>query len=535
MTAVAVYKLAEKILDLHEHHLDPNGLTIVPVILVAPNAGAGDVEAFQLALGDAEGLLIEASDNAGGARGDLRDDLAQLIDVTLSERGRGDLLVSKAGDGVVVTTTDGVTAANASEAQRELFGVLATLFDQRLSGSNLAALVYDESEFDDDTADMVWSLCAKHLANIEWANLRTLVVIARAGRVVPERHYHPNFSARFVVNGDSLHIRRSWETDNTDLQRIARSDARIVLFLAAGFSMSSKTDDGQPLPMGNELRDRALRRLMHSVASSDELARRYLRYCKERNSLLPGERRLTEEVFARGLTLERVLVDELKDPPEDLGPTLQEFKAEVEQAHVHLGAAIRALREFLEATKRRVVLVTVNLDDLIEQHCSDHISVVLSDDDFADAADMVREYWQTGGQSPLLKLHGSLEQPETLVATVNSVQLGLSDAKIAALDAALLGPLGERTTVCYVGASMRDRDLNQLLGLRRYADRLDEWWIAPTIAASVREFVETYRHRRWQVSGVPNETEARSITVTADAFVLGLATEAQLLSDTELN
>lgn len=522
MTAGAISKLAEHVLDAHQHHQDPERLTIIPVVLIAPSSGASDADALRLHLDDGDGTTIIAGDNAAGTRGKLTGDLAQLVFATLDEHGRDDVRINQVGEGVVATV-DGVTTATASEAQKVLFGLLASLFDARLHGSQLAALVYDESEFDGQTADMLWSLCTAHIAKVNWPTLRTLVVVARAGNVVAERHFRRQASARYVLNGDSLDARRSWETDNTDLKGVARADGRLVLFLAAGFSTSSKTDDDQPLALGNELRDRALSRLLHDTASGDELARRFLRYCKDRHALLPGERRLTEEAFAASLTLERVLVHELSDPPDHLGPTLDEFRAEVEQAHRRPGVAVDALRDFLERGCRRVVIITVNLDDLVERHCGDLVIPIVSDEDFSAAALRVRDYWENGGPSPLLKLHGTLADPPTMVASVHSVELGLSDHKIASIDAALLADDGARTMLCYVGSSMRDRDLNQLLGLRRYAERLEEFWIAPTIAQSVREFVETYRRRRWLVSGVDREPEAHCITLLADDFLAELA------------
>lgn len=526
MTAAAVSGLVEYVLDLHRHHQDPTKLTIITVLQVAGGAGANDIEALELGLRDADGATIKAADNTAGARGQMDDDLSQLLQEVFATHGRDDLQIDQSGDAIVASTTTGVTAASASEGQRTLFGVLASLFDARLHGSELAALVYDESELDSPTANMLWSLCAVHLRNIAWPNLKTLVVVVRSGGVVPERHFGGQASALCVLNGDSLDVRRSPETDKIDVRRIAHGRDRLVLFLAAGFSTSSKTDDDQPLPLGNELRDRALQRLMSSAASGDELARRFLRYCKERHTLLPGERHLTESAFAAGLTLERVLVEELHDPPRELGPTLSHFKSEVEQAHSRSGIALEALHEFLAKTSRRVVLATVNLDDLIERQCGADVAPIISDDDFEDAPARIAEYWENDGASPLLKLHGSLEQPETVVASVNSVALGLSDQKIAALDAALIAPNGERTTVCYVGSSMRDRDINQLLGLRRYAECLDEWWIAPTIAQSVREFIETYRHRRWQVAQVESSPEAHCVTQIADDFFSVLAHES---------
>lgn len=523
MTAGSSSKLVQEVLEAHKLHQDPETLTVIPVVLVAPNEGPSDVEMLALALGDVDGATIIAGDNAAGATGTLDPDLLQLVDVVLKQHSREDLSLTQVGDGVVATLGSGGTAATASEAQKVLLGVLTSLFDARLHGSEIAALVYDESEFDRPTADLIWSLCTAHLQKVSWPNLRTLLVVARAGKSDPDRHFRGQASARFVINGGWLDRRRSWDTDNIDVNRVSHSDDRLVLFLAAGFSMSSKTDDDEPLAMGNELRDRALRRLMRSTAGENELARRFLRYCKDRHALLPGERHLTEAAFAAGLTLERVLVEELKDPPEDLGPTLEEFKAEVEQANARPGIAVEALNDLLAKGSRRIVLVTVNLDDLIERHCGAHIQPIISDADYQTAAARIQEYWEHGGPSPLLKLHGTLEDPVTLVASVHSVALGLSDTKIAALDAALLNADGGRTTVCYVGSSMRDRDLNQLLGLRRYAERLDEWWVAPTIAQSVREFIETYRHRRWEVAGDRYEPEAHCITWVADDFLAALA------------
>jgi len=524
VTALAISSLGREVLDTHQLHQNPGNLTVIPVVLVAPNEGAGDVQMLDLALRDSDGITIMASDNAAGAVGTLTPDLLQLVEVILKEHGREDLGLKQVGDGVVATLGNGGTAASASEAQKVLLGVLASLFDARIHGSELATLVYDESEFDRPTADLVWSLCTAHLPKVVWPNLRTLVVVARAGKPDPERHFRGPASSRFVVNGSSLDRRRSWDTDNIDVNRISHSDERLVLFLAAGFSMSSRTDDDEPLAMGNELRDRALQRLMRDTAAGDELARRFLRYCKDRGTLSAGERHLTEAAFAAGLTLERVLVEELKDPPEDLGPTLEEFKGEVEQAHARPGRAVEALCALLAKDSRRVVVITVNLDDLIERHCDRYIHPIVGDDDFKTAAAHIHDYWKHGGPSPLLKLHGTLADPGTLVASVHSVALGLPDAKIAALDAALLAADGTRTTVCYVGSSMRDRDLNQLLGLRRYAERLDEWWVAPTIAQSVREFIETYRHRRWEVGGDRYEPEAHCITLVADEFLAALAT-----------
>ncbi len=143
VTAAAISKLAEYVLDVHQHHQD--------------------VEALRLHLNDADGETIFAGDNAAGTRGTFTGDLANLVSTDLCEHDRDDVEIQQKGDGVVATV-GGVGAAAASEAQKTLLGLLASLFDARLHGSELAALIYDESEFDAPTADMIWQLCAAHIA-----------------------------------------------------------------------------------------------------------------------------------------------------------------------------------------------------------------------------------------------------------------------------------------------------------------------------------------------------------------------------------
>ena len=77
----------------------------------------------------------------------------------------------------------------------------------------------------------------------------------------------------------------------------------------------------------------------------------------------------------------------------------------------------------------------------------------------------------------------------------------------------------------YIGVSMRDRDLLQVLSGQQFAKKLDERWVVPYIVPSVRSFGEP-REPHWKETDFKT-LEDRVITATSDAFFEAL-TEAWL-------
>jgi len=143
---------------------------------------------------------------------------------------------------------------------------------------------------------------------------------------------------------------------------------------------------------------------------------------------------------------------------------------------------------------------------------------MLTDDDFATGAEYLREYFEQQVTSvPILKLHGSIESRESIVATVDQTAQGLSVAKELCIRQLL--EINAKIPWVYVGYSMRDPDVWSVLQSRAFADAVDEFWVSPFVDPNALAWCSTHRQfgqdRRsfWQ----------RCITLTADKFLESLS------------
>jgi hypothetical protein len=528
VTGAAFSRLAAQLLNDHARRDDDPRLEVVPVIC-APGIPIDDPGAAVLrdAVNAQEGIVLVARDLVDGVVGQ-RDAVAEKFERVVRdplEPDRARVLIEPVGDRVVPRMSDG-SASTGSGGTETLVGFGAALQDERLRRSEIAVLAYDEGVLDGSAAEDIWALVCLHLPGMDFGRLRTLIVLAHAPEISPGRHYGRFNSARYVLRPGGPTERRPWDVDREEIRRLSEeAQLPIVLFLGAGFSASSRTADGRTLPMGNTLRDRALRRLIGDFDSDQDAADKFRVFCSSRQVLLPGEETMSREEFRRALTFERVLNLELAEHPSERGPTLERFAEQVEEAKQDPGPAVHGLRELLAAGDR-IVLVTVNFDELVEHVCENLVTAIAGEQAFEAAATVVRDYIAAPPgavqPAPLLKLHGTLSDPDSLIATANSVALGLSEEKIAALEQLLGLDRHSPRLLFYVGASMRDRDISQLIGLRRYGERLEEWWVAPALDDSVETFINANRLRLWTSRGQDIRPISRCITVTADVFIAEL-------------
>jgi hypothetical protein len=120
---------------------------------------------------------------------------------------------------------------------------------------------------------------------------------------------------------------------------------------------------------------------------------------------------------------------------------------------------------------------------------------------------------------PVLKIHGSIRAPDSLIATIDTTSAGLHDSVRAALNA-ILDTVGAPVRWVWVGCSMRDRDVNAWLG-GLSADALDEWWVDPLPGRPLDEFFARQRAPRWARTGL--QLADRLIIDSADGFLHDLA------------
>lgn len=404
--------------------------------------------------------------------------------------------------------------APTNPGHRNMLGALTSMLDANLGGQRLVVVAYDESNIDKNARGHLWRLLTNAIPACGASMPRTLLVII-GNEDLSDEHYDASPSIRYILRSSGLLRRHSIEVDEREIAYLASDDEQpLVLFLGAGSSFKSG------LPLGNSLRDTALRNFFPDERgpSISHLIHRFFSFVVEQDRLLSTEEDCDEQYFMDNLTLERVLREEKHQFGSDvIPPTLTAFAAEEESVLKSPSPGIVALREFVKARKR-VVIVTVNFDRLVEDVDGNGFLVMRSDEEFVDGRKHLQRYLKTGrGAVPLLKLHGGIDHPSTIVANVEVTALGLSGPKADALSL-LIGEPSARRKWAYVGYSMRDPDIMTELNARRFADGTDERWVAPTSDPTVQHVVNISRIPFWTARDVPGTLNERMISQPADYF-----------------
>jgi hypothetical protein len=490
-------------------------------------------------------LLREIAEFLGGALLDLsRDDYDSAIDAyddpVLRGAVAGTLQFYRPGIGHSKVTlsytngqldatliTQGEPAASPSRAESRLLSIVRSLFDIRLVDDELAILSYEEDIFDQPTQSALLSMLTglARQSGLRLGSVRTLVPLIRSGGLNPERHCQLYRGVRFSLTEDTL-IERNPPRHVTDVVRKVTADrpTPLVLVLGAGFSVSSG------MPIGNGVRNSAIQRIceLADIAgrSDRDLATELFRYASDRDFLTPLEREGGEENFSSGATLEQALRIERqafdRPIPETLEQLQRRHNERLSGPPQMLGSAVYDLREIVRQG-HRLILITVNFDELVEHENAEHLDIAVDDTDFERLTPLLAEMQRGASHpenlAPLLKLHGTINRPESCIATDEETRSGISPAKERALHALVdEAPDGQLQWV-YVGASMRDIDLNAILASNPFNEKLSEYWVAPWLEPSVCHFV--YSKGRWWVPG--QSLLDRVVTETADSFMRILA------------
>ena len=200
-------------------------------------------------------------------------------------------------------------------------------------------------------------------------------------------------------------------------------------------------------------------------------------------------------------------------------PTLEYFKQLHDSVIGSPGPAVRDLMAILPNAAGRIFLAAVNFDLLVETHTPVPLETFSSDAEFEGAASYLERYLN-GSETriPLLKLHGSIDRPETCVVSAEQTEIGVSNGKLSALRCLYSNP--PRWWV-YVGMSMRDRDLLRAFNDADFARGTDELWVSPYLVATVEEYARQ-RSYFWAKRDFKT-TDERFISETADVFMAALS------------
>jgi hypothetical protein len=418
-------------------------------------------------------------------------------------------------DYIVVRRADGIEPVNESELL--ILEFVAALFSEELGSHTIGAISWTETRLELRAKEALWQLIRAQIGGRRLGSLTTLVFVA-GGRVEPEIHCEHEASVLFALTERGLSKRKTRLSLSTAVGKLVRNSASpFVLFLGAGASASAG------MPLGNEARDYALERFFSTTVPPpvSQLALNFHRWICENGRLLAGEEGLDSATFVERLTLERVLREEFHRDGREESPTLRHLieknKNAIERKRTRVRRALRTIIE----RPQRLIIVTLNFDMILEDEFGDGLQVFATTSSFTSAVDYLNTYCEVGGKVPVLKLHGSLDVPSSIVADVDTRSLGLAPGAAEALQR-LRGEPHQRRPWVYIGASMRDPDVTEVIGSSDFAERLDEWWVSPFPDPAVWLFVDEHRDSRWK-KGERAGYHERQITETAEIFLSALA------------
>ncbi len=522
--ADSLFHLASEVIQSHERA--PTGqVTVIPVIVDNLHTARPVLRALSDVL-EGRFLDVSTSDSFPGMP-DLHEPVAgtddpvrrEAVKSLQTDAGRRIALVDLPGGSLDARLENPRVGVEPSPGDRAITAIARAAVHRDLDHYPFAIISYQSGALDLPFRRVAWNLMVDQFDSMPNGTLRTLVVVVEA-RIDIELHCQSGKGFRFAIEKDRLLQRQGRSNLLSAVSQIVSREPPIVFFLGAGFSASSH------MPIGDAVRDSAIRRLLgildEESLSSAELAERFHKWLAEKPGwLAPSEQSLPRDVFAAGLTLERVLDAERRLYPEI--PTLAEFKERHDQVIGSPGAAVIALASVLQRGAGRVIIVEVNFDLLVEKHAGVGIRVFASAAEFSAAPDYLGRYIRGEEHDvPILKLHGTIDDFDTCVVTQEQTEPGVGTEKLEALRA-LLDQGDPRRLWVYVGASMRDRDLLRVLAGEEFGWGLDERWVLPYVVESVEKYAES-RSAFWTNTDL-RRMEDRVVTETSDAFFTALAAE----------
>jgi hypothetical protein len=525
-----VLKWLEAVLREHHRTAYPRKPLVLPATLGERHRWMPLVEEVFKA---SDGVVVDATGTRGESEcGDIETDAPGLVAHVRAFLDGYNVLDSTANlsldiaDGRVVVDGDDFGAVNA--AQKAVREVAAAMCDFRLRDAGLAALVYAEESLSSEVLALVWGAVTGMLETLPLhVAPETLCVVAGDSTASPGVNCSGANSLRFRVD-EELSERHAYETELTVVGELGRHTAEdlpvVVLFLGAGASVA----DG--LPTGDRLRDRALTSLKRKEVDGTtfrDVVREWYAELESRSMLLdfetgPG----AQDQFIETLTLERVLEHEQLIEGRNFSTTLRAF-ANDHDARFDQLEAMRIAGELADdpiarlcKRRARFVIVTVNFDRFVEARAGDDVEVFAELSDLERFPAALKEYVQQGGRVPILKLHGTINNPVTL--ETNS---GLNEQRQAAIQA-LLDLVAEAPLKqwWYVGYSMRDQDLLNIWS-KPEMSQMNEHWVDPYLNPNVEKFIGKHRIQNWRKESFSITWTAanRHVSLTASDFLAELA------------
>jgi hypothetical protein len=451
-------------------------------------------------------------------RGPISSDRSALVEGLLKSAGDSlpaEVIIELVGQGVRARLKghDGPVEPSLTSILRAAAVIASSAFDE----FDLVLMAAILAPADPRRRELLWNLLTINPVDLTIGGQSTTLVPILGASLNADIDYLRAPAIRYVARWDRV-VRRSSVNQAHAIKTIADLDRRpLVLFLGAGASASSG------IPLGNSYRDLALEHLIGRHEDRQSTAEIFFDLLHERQHFLPGETQ-SRAAFASELTLERVLLETFSDlgfRPRADAPVIQEIAKDCAAALDYVRPGRKAIRELAAKLQGQLIIMTVNFDQLVEEDLGVDCSVFYRPEHYRERLDDLVRY--VGGDSskllPILKLHGSIEEPDSLIATIDTTSAGLNEDVLRALNQ-VLETARKPLRWVWIGCSMRDRDMNLWLG-GLGASALDEWWVDPLPGKSLDDFFIQHRALKW--SARRQELRDRLIIDSADGFLRCLA------------
>jgi hypothetical protein len=467
-----------------------------------------------------DGVVLRGDDYFEPALGNPPAEFVEIVRATCERHGLNIEVILDGGTVHVRAPNEGTP----NPPLRSLLRVCELLLSDAARQNDLVVVSIPTQGLEDRRLALLWELAVIQIPPHLPATVRAFVPIWE-GSVDVRRHCTGTPSMRYAVQSGRLVARRGGEVAlDAGVARILRArDQPLVLFLGAGFSRSAR------LPLGDAVRDDAIADVLGRPLGSDGLHEAFRRWVIDQDRLMEGEESTSAEVFSARLTLERVLREEFHNLREegrqrDESRTVQRLQADCRQALERVPDARVALRRLAAALPRLIVL-TVNFDRLIEHELGVECRVFAAPGEFADGVEAVAARLSVdGGPLPVVKLHGDIERPDTIVADVDQTRFGLpADAR------QLLDTIVERSGIpvpwVWLGCSMRDLDVDEWSRDQNGHRDLFEWWVDPLPGPTLNSYWQRFRRKDQYERDIDYERQ-RLLPETGDRFLTALADAA---------
>ncbi|QHF25739.1 hypothetical protein GTU73_18230 [Rathayibacter sp. VKM Ac-2804] len=451
---------------------------------------------------------------------DLVSAVSFVLDSYNTHNANAELQLEVIGNRARVIGAQEYVAVNA--AQRALRDIATGLCSIRLRESELVAFAYSETSFEHDHTQLIWNVVTRLPELLQMVN-GSVMLLSCEGQLNFDIHCEGNPSLLARIGSEGIAWRNTWAKSLVPLDTVSRQKPEsmplLVLFLGAGASV------GFGLPSGDRLRNEVLGRLTGRTVDEstfEEVAHGWWKDLAATQQLTELELTLGERVFVETLTLEMVLEHEQEQESQRFSSSLSSFAeshdkiVESLRAHPPLDDPLRSL----VALRQRLVLITVNFDQVIEARCGPgDVRSFSTQHELEGFPAALQDYIQNGGPVPLLKMHGDIKKPETIVANISRTSAGLNEARFSAIRSVIDAMAGSQFRPWwYVGYSMRDRDLDTVWKDPIFY-KFQERWVSPFADPNVLAFLRASRVQGWTDEQlVIKDLNDRLITWTADDF-----------------